>query len=217
MDFEALGASPEVAAKLKEAYEAEISSKYKPVEEFEKVLKNKDELLAEKKAEQERRREAEAIAEAEKLERAKKNNDLESLENSYKAQLAERDSRLAEIENQNKRASIGRIADQFVSSNVIDDPFVRESMAEKFAARLDVREGKTVVLDPDGNLTALSVDNLIAEFKTATKYAKHMIGTKASGGGATGSNGFSSGELKAGTPEARKAKIAARLAQHGIN
>ena len=68
-------------------------------------------------------------------------------------------------------------------------------MKREYLARIDVRDGKEVVLDPQGNLTALTLADLDKEFDANSRYAKFIKGTQAAGGGAEGSK-FTGGVRK---------------------
>ena len=158
-------------------------------DEFEAVSKKKDELLSEKKAEAEKRRAAEEAANEKALEAAKKNGDIESLTNSFNEKINALTAEIDGYKAEKKTTAIGDIAKQFVDENVTSDAVVREAITNDLKNRLDLREGKPVVLDAEGNLTALTTDDLFTEFKNASKYKPHLVASKASGGGASGSNG----------------------------
>jgi hypothetical protein len=78
------------------------------------------------------------------------------------------------------------------------------------------RDGQfvTVVRDAQGNPSAASIDDLRNEFTTNPAFAPVIVGSKATGGGATGGGkggGAASQGDMGGTPEQRRAAIAARL------
>jgi hypothetical protein len=60
-------------------------------------------------------------------------------------------------------------------------------MRSEYLKRIDIRDGKQVVLDPQGNLTALSIEDLNQEFSVNSRYSDFIKGTQAAGGGANGS------------------------------
>jgi len=169
----------------KAAILAELSTTFVQREEFDKVAKAKEELLNETKQAKQARKEAEELAEKTKFETAAKNGDIESLRSSYESKLAALNDQINNFSTEKKMNNINAISNDFVNNSVVDDSFVRDAMKAEFNKRLDVREEGIVVLDPQGNLTALTVDDLKQEFLANSKYARHIIGTKANGGGAT--------------------------------
>jgi len=182
--------TPEIQALL-DAQKAELTTKFE--QDSAGLLKAKNDLLGEKKA-------ATAEAERIKMEKAAQNKDVATLSESYEQKLkAERDT-LQAVRDENakllgsiKQAEIGKISNAFVSENCVDDPFIREAMNNAYSSRVDIREGKPVILDPEGNLTALSLDDLQNEFKTASKYKNHIKVSNSTGGGANGSRQTTAG------------------------
>jgi len=177
--------SLEVSQEVKDQLLSEISSKYVAKEDFDKVLRSKNELLDETKKVKNSKKELEDIAEQARMEAAVKNSDIESLRNSYEEKLSKLSGEVAKYNEERKNNSLSAVSNEFVNSNVIDDSFVREAMNKEFSKRLDLREEGLVVLDPQGNLTALTVEDLKTEFLNNSKYAKHLVGSKASGGSAS--------------------------------
>lgn len=188
----------EIDDSLKEAVLAkhkESLSGYVSKEDFDAVNAKKDELLGEsKKAKQKAREEAEA-AEKARLEAMQKSGDVESLSKSYEEKLAATQAELDAFKQQTIQASKKDIALGFVSEHVVDDAFSREAMANEYMKRIDIRDSKPVVLDAEGNLTALSVDDLQKEFLSSSKYQAHLVSTKASGGSANGGKGSGSAAI----------------------
>ena len=180
--------TPEIAAIIKEKLDAQKTELTATFEESVAGLKkSQQDLLVEKKT-------AEEESERIKMAKAAKDKDVTTLSESYEIKLQQERNALQEIKNENtklmdgiKQAEIGKISNSFVSENVIDDQFIREAMNSAYSKRVDIRSGKTVILDPEGNLTALTLEDLNKEFKTANKYANHIRVSKSTGGGATGS------------------------------
>ena len=173
--------TPEVQALL-DAQKAELTSTF---EDSTKGLKSKmDELLTEKKAEQAKAAEKAAEVEAANFEKAKASKDIDSITASYEEKLKASTDELAAMRLSSKQSAIATLASDFVSANVVDDPFSRKAMSDEYASRIDIRDGKPVVLDANGGATINSVEDLQAEFRGAGIYAKHIKGTDASGGGA---------------------------------
>ena len=176
--------TPEIRALL-DAQKAEMAAKF--AEDNAGLLKSKNDLLAEKKAAQE-------DADQARMDKAAKDKDIGTLTESWEAKLqAEREAAQA-IKNENaklldsiKGAEIGKISSAFVNENIVDDPFIRGAFQAEYSKRVDIRDGKTVILDPDGNLTALSLEDLNTEFKSASRYQNHILVSKSTGGGANGS------------------------------
>lgn len=200
LDFDGVELSDEVKEKLNTQVNSLIDSKISSVqEELAKVAENNSRLLDEKNAAREKERLSAEEAERSKLEAAAKNGDVESLTNSwqkkYDADTEALRVELSDLKSKNKQADLNRFAQGFVSQHVVDDAFSREAMQSEYTKRLDLREGKPVVLDADGNLTALSVDDLNKEFLTASKYKSHIIATKADGGGAAGGSKINGGAV----------------------
>lgn len=185
LDFEGVELPDEVKEALTKQHETALSGMVS-ADDFNKIKHNRDDLLNEKKSAQQKAQEAEQAAEAARLEAAKKNGDTESLNASWQEKYDALQGELNSVHAQNKKAAIDIAANEFVNQHVVDDAFSREAMSAAFANRLDIRDGNQVVLDAAGNLTALSVEDLKTEFLSSSKFQAHLVGTKASGGGATG-------------------------------
>ena len=134
------------------------------------LKQSQQDLLAEKKAAQEEKNRIAAEAEQARLDKAASSKDVDTLRESYEQR------------------------------NIVDDQFSRQAMTNEYSKRVDIRDGKTVVLDAGGNLTSLSVEDLNSEFLSSSIYAGHIKSTDASGGGVNGSR--SSG--RASTPISKK-------------
>lgn len=178
--------TPEIQALL-DAQKADFDESTKGLKE------SQQKLLAEKKAEQEAKQALGEEAEAARLAKAAQDKDVTTLSESYEAKLQlERENFTAlQAENEKlingiKQGEISKLANSFVSANIVDDEFSRQAMQDVYSRRVDIREGKTVVLDVEGNLTALSVEDLNKEIMSASIYANHIRSSKASGGGVTG-------------------------------
>ena len=143
-----------------------------------------NELLGEKEAAEKAAREA-----AE--EKARKEGDVAAIENSWKQKLADTEARYqSQIENLNGS----------LNTLLVDN--VAQSLATKLAGEaapvmlphiksrlsVEMKDGKPVtrVLDADGKPSALTVDELGAEFTGNKAFAGVIIGSKASGTGGAG-------------------------------
>lgn len=185
----------ELSDDVKKVLVEKIANTYVAKSEFEAVNAKKEELLVETKKAKMSKKELEDAAEKARVEAAAKNGDIESLRKSYDEKINEMVSKINGYESEKKMGALNSVSKEFVDTNVVDDPFVREALAQEFNKRMDLRDGNLVVLDPNGNLTALTIDDLKNEFMTNAKYAKVIVGSKASGGSAaradkdTGSSG----------------------------
>lgn len=192
LDYEGLELSDDVKAALDAQASKQLEGMHTG-EEFSSLLRNRDELLGEKKSAQAKTAEAEATANEAKLAAAQKNNDVESLNSSWQSKHDNLQAEYDGLVQKNKQASVNELAQGFANEHVVDDAFSRKAMRNEFAKRLDMRDGNPVVLDAAGNLTALSIDDLKTEFLSAGVYKAHILATKANGGGAaggqTGNNG----------------------------
>jgi|TARA_R110002153_G_scaffold51279_5_gene144183 hypothetical protein len=198
---------------LLDAQKAELT---KTFEESVAGLKaNQQELLAEKKAEQQKNESIAAEAERARLDKAAANKDVDTLRESYEQRIKAAEDEKNELLTGIKQSKIKELASGFVSANIVDDPFSRKAMTDEYARRIDIRDGKSVVLDPSGNLTSLSIEDLNQEFKSSSVYAGHIKSTDASGGGVNGSrsNGRASAVKQdfSGTIQEKTAATVARV------
>jgi hypothetical protein len=148
-----------------------------------------DELLAEKKAASDRARQAAEEAEAAKLEAAKKGGDVEALEKSYKAKMAEIESRY-KTELEQRDGSIVELTSGQTATSLAAELAIQGSadvLLPHIKARLrtEFREGRpvTVVLDKEGKPSAATVEDLKNEFISSPAFAPLIVASKASGAG----------------------------------
>ncbi len=158
------------------------------------IKKNRDDLLAEKKLIGEEKQAALDLAQQQRLDKAAAEGDTKTLSESFAVKSTEFEAKNTELQGiidgmkaEQKALSIDKISQSFVNEFAIDDAFIKESMAVVYKSRLDIRDGKVVVLDPTGSLTALTVEDLTKEFIGASKYAGHIKATQAKGNDAPGS------------------------------
>lgn len=168
---------------IKAALAEKVTANYVAKADFDAVNKKKEELLTETKAAKSKAAQAELDAKEAKA----ANEGAESLKKFYEEEKKKLAEELDSIKQQTKKQQIASLANKFVSEKFDSDPVVSEAIMAKFANRIDIREGKTMVLDNDGNITGLSVEDLQNEFLSSDRYKKHIIASRASGGGATGS------------------------------
>lgn len=164
---------------------AELKEALRKEREDRKTAKEKLKALEDEK------REAEQAAEQARLESAKKNGDVEALEKSWQekldSQLAEKDQELEKFRGMVSGLTVGQTA-ALVSADVFGEH--AELMQHHVESRLTyelTNEGPQVrVLDPEGKMSAMGVEDLKKEFKGNKKFAPFVVGTKASGPGGHG-------------------------------
>lgn len=151
------------------------------------LKRQRDELLAEKKAEQERRRAAEEQAQREADERARAEGNYQQLFESSQAELDRERNSLAELRRTVEQRDINLAATR-VASAIADGPNA-EILAEFISRRLKVAEGQVRITDESGNLTVSTIADLQKEFETSPRYASLVRGSQAGGGGAAPKSG----------------------------
>lgn len=151
------------------------------------LKRQRDELLAEKKAEQERRRAAEEQAKREADERARAEGNYQQLFESSQAELERERSSLVELRRSIEQRDINLAATRVATA--IADGSNAEILTEFIARRLKVAEGQVRVTDESGNLTVSTLADLEKEFETSPRYASLVRGSQAGGGGAAPKGG----------------------------
>lgn len=158
-----------------------------PQEDVSGLKRQRDELLAEKKAEQERRRAAEEQAQREADERARAEGNYQQLFESSQAELERERSSLSELRRSIEQRDINLAASRIATA--IADGSNAEILAEFISRRLKVAEGQVRVTDDSGNLTVSALADLQKEFETSPRYASLVRGSQAGGGGAAPKSG----------------------------
>lgn len=151
-----------------------------------------EELLGESKAAKAKAREAEEAAKKAEEERARKAGDVEALENSWKEKLTKREQELLSeresLASQIKELTVGRAATDLAAELAVQGS--AKALLPHLQARLsmDIRDGKptVVVLDANGKPSAATLEELKAEFVNDPAFAPLIVGSKASGSGASG-------------------------------
>lgn len=151
------------------------------------LKRQRDELLAEKKAEQERRRQAEEQARIEADERARAEGNYQQLFESSQAELERERQGRAELQRANEQRDINLAATR--AAHNIADGENAELLADFISRRLKVAEGQVRVVDASGNLTISTLADLEKEFETSPRYASLVRGSQAGGGGAAPKSG----------------------------
>lgn len=148
------------------------------------LTKKVEELLGEKKAEQEKRRAAEEEAKKAAEEQARKAGDIATLEKSWSEKLSAREGELqALIKERDGRLHTLLVDNEAhrLATNLAGDS--ADILLPHIKVRLAVEEGKTRVLDKEGKPSALTLDDLAKEFQSNKLFAPVIIGSKASGTG----------------------------------
>lgn len=154
-------------------------------DEIERLRKHNETLLAEKKAETEKRRAEQAEKDKQAEELARKKGDFETLEAQYKDKIADLTQQLAD-QVAERNADLIKSQSAKIASQLSSNAHNQEILQMLIEKRLTVDNGAVKVTDGNGNLTISSVDELVAEFKNGGKFDSLIDGTKASGTGATG-------------------------------
>lgn len=157
------------------------------------------ELLAEKKEAAAKTLKAEGEAETARLEAAKKNGDTDALEKSWKEKYdntvatlkGEYEPKLSELQTLLHESTVIAKATQIASELAVTGstkallPHIQSRLA------MEVKDGKaiTIVTDAMGKPSALTLEELKNEFIGDEAFAPLIVGSKATGGGANGSDG----------------------------
>jgi len=173
---------------LSDEVKAQLAERVVAKSEFEAVSKKKEELLSETKAAKEAARKSEQERQEALKSKAEKEGDVEALKKFYEEEKSKIAAELDEIKTAGKRQKINGLAQDFVKSKFVDDPVVFDAISSRFAGRLDIRDGKPVVLSADGALTGMSIEDLQNEFLNTDSYKRHIVASRASGGSASGGN-----------------------------
>lgn len=192
--------------------------KVEGIEDTAGLKKQRDDLLSEKKAAAQRAKEAEESARIAAEEAARKSGDVSALEKSWQEKYAkgigEKDSELSAL-----RGSLNKMLVDNVAVSLANELAVQGSAAiliPHIKARLDVDtsggEPKTIVLGADGKRSALTIDELKAEFAANQAFAPVLAGSKATGGGASGTGG--GGAAKTVTRAQLEQMTAAQQTEH---
>jgi len=193
-----------------------------PPQEDVSGLKSKvEELLAEKKAEAEKRKAAEDQATKDREEALRKAGNVEELERSWSEKYSRRETELTgqletertTLHGQIRELTVGRAAADLANELAITGS--AKALLPHIERRLDVelREGKptVVVRDASGKASASTLDELKKEITADAAFAPLIAGSKASGGGAPGARGVGGAALKRSemTSEAKREYLAA--------
>ena len=187
------------------------------VTEIEGLKKNRDDLLAEKKAVQDAKALVEQQAEIDHIESLKAKNDNKALAESYQAKLAEYEKRDKENAAKLQKQAVSTKALELAKT--ISDGDNAELLASFIEQRLRSESGEIKVTDTNGALTISTQEDLLNEFKANQRYSSLVTVTKADGGRTTTGdkiNGRTVNIDKTNPEAVRKSVIEQRLQASGI-
>lgn len=164
-------------------------------EEVEKLRKHSETLLAEKKAEQQKQREAQAEKDALAQEQARKKGDFDTLEKRYQDKIAKLEAEIVERDKQRDSDLVKSEALKLASS-LSDNEHNQAILQMLIEKRLTAENGQVKVVDDLGNATISTIADLKNEISTSGKFDSLITGTKASGVGATGQGSTGTKTLK---------------------
>jgi len=184
-------------------------------------LKSKvDELLAEKKAVTQKAKEAEEAAARAAEEAARKGGDTEALDKSWQDKYSKREQELQAaidaLSGSVTTMTVDSVAMQMASELAVEGS--AKVLLPHIKARLaaEQRDGKyvTAVRDANGKPSASTLDDLKNEISSDPAFAHVIVGSRATGGGANGSNRSGGGAVTGsfgGSKTERQAAISARF------
>lgn len=178
----------DVKAKLQAEIQAQIKAQTAAsLEEYAKGLKAKnDELLAEKKAMQQAKLEAEEMARREAEEKAKAKNDYKQLFESQQEETKKYQQQFNNLQNSVKKQKIQSEAIR-IAAGLTKDTGRAQLLSQQISQRLTLVDDELRVTDESGQLTVSTLDELTNSIRTA--YPFLVDGSQSTGGGATRSEG----------------------------
>lgn len=154
-------------------------------DEVERMRKHNETLLAEKKAETEKRKTEQAEKDALAQEQARKKGDFDTLEKQYQDKIAKLEAEIVERDKQRDSDLVKSEALKLASS-LSDNEHNQAILQMLIEKRLAAENGQVKVVDDLGNATISTIADLKNEISTSGKFDSLITGTKASGVGATG-------------------------------
>jgi hypothetical protein len=149
---------------------------------------------------------------------ARKRGDIETLEKSWKTKLETREAELSgkieKLQGATKKSLLVGTADKLASEISTVPALMAKVIRERLHVDFDGEEPSLKVLDVNGLISALTIDELKKEFLTNKDYASIITGSKASGGGASGADkkgGGAAPDSKIDFSKEKPADFAARL------
>jgi len=123
---------------------------------------------------------------------ARKRGDIEMLEKSWKAKLEARETELSgkieKLQGATKKSLLVGTADKIASEISTVPALMAKVIRERLHVDFDGEEATLKVLDANGQISALTIEELKKEFLTNKDYASIITGSKATGGGASGAD-----------------------------
>lgn len=170
-------------------------TQYVHVDDVAGLKANHDKLLAEKKEAQRLTNDANLEAKRVKDEAAAKSGDVESLRKSWEE---EKKLLTGQIEaNKTEKADNAKSkAATNIAMGLAEGSNVK-ILGDIIAKRLRFDDNKVQVTDSNGNLTVSSLEDLTKEFANNADYKSLLVGSKASGSGATKGNVGGAGKATA--------------------
>lgn len=192
LEAEKIDDIPEAARGFYEEAGGKFRLKVDGVPDVAGLIAKRDELLAENRTFKSKAREAEEAAERARLEAIEKSGNVDALRKSYEEKFGKAESewkgKLSEYEKHVQSLTVGQTATTLAATLAI--PGSADVLLPHIRQRLSVeyRDGQpvTVVLDASGKPSAMTVQELQAEFLANPAFAPLLVGSKASGGGAAG-------------------------------
>ena len=181
----AMGLTQEQAEKIIADNKAAIEQYQALQDEVERMRKHNETLLAEKKAETEKRKAEQAGKDALAQEQARKKGDFDTLEKQYQDKIAKLEAEIVERDKQRDSDLVKSEALKLASS-LSDNEHNQAILQMLIEKRLTAENGQIKVTGGAGNLTIASIADLKNEISTSGKFDSLITGTKASGVGATG-------------------------------
>ena len=180
--------------KVEEKKEIDLTQ-YVHVDDVAGLKANHDKLLAEKKEAQRLTNDANLEAKRIKDEAAAKSGDVESLRKSWEE---EKKLLTGQIEaNKTEKADNAKSkAATNIAMGLAEGSNVK-ILGDIIAKRLRFDDNKVQVTDSNGNLTVSSLEDLTKEFANNVDYKSLLVGSKASGSGATKGNVGGAGKVTA--------------------
>lgn len=194
--------------------------KVEGIEDTSGLKRKVEELLAEKKSQQQKAAEAEAAAARAAEESARKSGDVDALDKSWQKKhaetLAAKDAELGNMRGTLNRLLVDNVAVQLANDLALPGSAALLMPHIKSRLEVDISSGepKTIVIGQDGKRSALTIDELKAEFASNPAFAPVLAGSKATGGGANGSNGKGGGAAKTVTRAQFDAMNSSERMQH---
>jgi len=164
------------------------------VEDVSGLKKNLADLLTEKKEAKRLADEATAsaaeIKTAADLAAANKSGDLDAINKSWQEKFDKQSEQITSLNGALNKSTSGATAISMAASMSVkgSESILADAITSRLKTNFEDGVATTVVLDAQGKPSALTVDELKAEFMSNAAYAPLIIGSKAGGGGTNNDN-----------------------------